>query len=264
MDLGQAWEPLRPHLLRVGYRVTGSLADAEDAVQDAWLRLARLPAREREAIRDLRAWATTVVGRLCLDRLRSAAACRERYVGPWLPEPVVTSLDGSPDPLAEVVRDEEVRMAAMVVLDALTPEQRVAFVLHDAFDVPFAEIATLLGCSEAAARQHASRARRAAARAPAPARAAAAEQRRLLGELTAALHAGDPAAVARLLHPDAVLVTDGGGRVRAARRPVRGAAKVARLLAGLRAATARTFSPRSGRCSSTATPGCSSRVRAGS
>ena len=127
-------------------------AEADDAVQEAWLRLAGLPARKRAEVRDLRGWLTTVVGRICLDRLRSATARRERYVGPWLPEPLLTT--GEPDePLAAVVRDEGVRMAAMVVLERLSPPQRVAFVLHEAMSLPYAEIADILGCSEAAARQ---------------------------------------------------------------------------------------------------------------
>jgi len=114
----------RSHLLAVGYRLTGSWVDAEDAVQESWLRLQRV-----EPPRDLRARLTTVVGHLCLDRLRSATARRERYVGPWLPEPVVTPLDGAGGPADDVVRDEGVRMAALVVLERLTPEQRVALVL---------------------------------------------------------------------------------------------------------------------------------------
>ena len=159
--LAAEFETHRAHLLGVGYRLTGSRVDAEDAVQEAWLRLARLRAEDRAAIRDLRAWLTTTVGRLCLDRLRSAVAVRERYVGPWLPEPLVTSAESdATDPLAAVVRDEGVRLAAMVVLERLTPDQRVAFVLHDALGLPFAEVAEVLGCSTDAARQHASRGRR--------------------------------------------------------------------------------------------------------
>ncbi|MGH4017482.1 MAG: RNA polymerase sigma factor SigJ, partial [Pseudonocardiaceae bacterium] len=193
---------------------------------------------DRAAIRDPRAWLTTVIGRLCLDRLRSAAVQRERYVGPWLPEPLVTRLNGAvprtpPDPLDEVVRDEGMRMAALVVLDQLTPEQRVAFVLHDALSIPFAEIADVLGCSVPAARQHASRARRIVASADPPARVGLAEQRRVLDAFLAALATGDVQAVVTLLHPDAVLIGDGGGKERTARRPVRGADKVARFLLGL-------------------------------
>ncbi|MGQ0717885.1 MAG: sigma-70 family RNA polymerase sigma factor [Pseudonocardiales bacterium] len=226
-------EEHRTHLLRVAYRLTGSLAEAQDAVQEAWLRLARLPDADRAAIRDPRGWLTTVVGRLCLDRLRSAAVQRERYVGSWLPEPLVTRLDGPADPLDEVVRDDGVRMAALVVLEQLTPEQRVAFVLHDALSVPFAEIADVLSCSVPAARQHASRARRTVASADPPSRVALAEQRRVLDAFLAALAGGDLALLVSLLHPDAAVIGDGGGKERTARRPVRGADKVARFILGL-------------------------------
>jgi RNA polymerase sigma-70 factor, ECF subfamily len=225
-------EQYRTHLVGVGYRLTGSVADAEDALQDAWLRLNRLSDAERAAIRDPKAWLTTVVARICLDRLRSATARRESYVGPWLPEPLVTTSDED-DPLAALVRDEEVRMAAMVVLDQLTPPQRVAFVLHDALGLPFDEIATILDCSPATARQHASRARKLVAQAQPPPRTPPAEQTRLLAAVADALGRGDTRALVSLLHPDAVLVNDSGGMTPAARRVVRGADKVARLLVGL-------------------------------
>ncbi len=225
--LATEFQQHRSHLLGVGYRLTGSWADAEDAVQESWLRLQRTG---HEELRDLRGWLTVVVGRLCLDRLRSAAVQRERYVGPWLPEPLVTSPD---EPADEVVRDEGVRMAALVVLERLSPDQRVAFVLHDAFGVPFGEIAALLGCSVAAARQHASRGRRVVAEADLPPRAPLSEQRRVLEALTTALAAADLDAVVALLHPDAVMLGDGGGKERTARRPVVGAGKVARFLLGL-------------------------------
>ena len=228
--LGGEFEAHRAHLLGVAYRLTGSWADAEDAVQESWLRLRRAGPDE---VRDLRGWLTVAVGRLCLDRLRSATVRRERHVGSWLPEPLVTPLDGDSGPAGHVLRDEGVRMAALVVLDRLTPDQRVAFVLHDAFDVPFAEVAALLGCSVAAARQHASRARRAVADADPPPRADLAEQQLLLSALAAAVAAADLDAVVRLLHPDAVLVGDGGGVERTARRPVHGADRVARFLLGL-------------------------------
>jgi len=226
-------EEHRAHLLRVAYRLTGTLADAQDAVQEAWLRFARMPDADRAAIRDPRGWLTTVVGRLCLDRLRSAAVQRERYVGPWLPEPLVTRLDGPADPLDEVIRDDGVRMAALVVLERLTPEQRVAFVLHDALSVPFAEIADVLGCSVPAARQHASRARHTVASADPPTRVGLAEQRRVLDAFLAALAVGDLAALANVLHPDVTVIGDGGGKERTARRPIRGADKVARFIVGL-------------------------------
>src|SRR5436190_11172490 len=186
------FEALRPHLLAVAYRLTGTVADAEDIVQDAWL---RWNGAKTEAITDLRAWLTTVVSRLCLDRLRSAAHRRETYVGEWLPEPVVTGFDGG-DPLALVVAGEDARFAAMVVLERLTPDQRVAFVLHDGFAVPFGEIADVLGISAASARQLGSRARRTIADAQAPARDAAHDD--VVGRLMAAMAVGDMAAVVGL------------------------------------------------------------------
>lgn len=233
--LAERFAAHRAHLIGVAYRLTSTLSDAEDAVQEAWLRLSGLDGQRRDAIRDLRAWLTTVVGRICLDRLRSAAVQRERYVGPWLPEPVVTPFGApvSDDPLETVVRDEGVRMAAMVLLDRLTPEQRVAFVLHDAFGVPFGEIAETLGVSEAAARQHASRGRRAAAEADPPRRVPLDEQRAVIERFTAALASGDLAAVVELLHPDAVLIGDSDGKAPTARRIIVGADKMARFLLGL-------------------------------
>ena len=233
MDPGEhGFEEHRTHLLRTGYRITGSLADAEDAVQEAWLRLHGLSDADRAEIRDLRAWLTTVVGRLCLDRLRSATARRERYVGPWLPEPIVTTAEDGP--LAAVVQDESVRMAAMVVLERLTAPQRVALVLHDALDLPFATIAEVLDCTEATARQHASRARKAVADADPPPRTRLEEAGDVLTRFAAAMATADLDALVALLHPDAVLVNDGGGKVSAALRPVVGAEKVARFLLGLR------------------------------
>jgi len=231
-ELATEFQQHRSHLIAVAYRITGTLADAEDATQEAWLRLSRLDASQVDEIRDLRAWLTTVVSRIGLDRLRSAAVRRERYVGPWLPEPIVTAPEDE-GPLAQVVRDEGVRMAAMVVLERLTPEQRVAFVLHDAFAVPFAEIAAILGCSDAAARQHASRGRRAVADADPPPRASIAEQQQVLTELTAAVLSGDLESVVRLLHPQVVLLGDSNGKERTARRAMIGADKVARFYLGL-------------------------------
>lgn len=227
------FEELRPHLLSVAYRLTGTVADAEDIVQDAWLRWS---AAEHQSINDLRAWLTTVVSRLGLDRLRSAAHRRETYVGEWLPEPVVTALDGD-DPLAAVVAGEDARFAAMVVLERLNPDQRVAFVLHDGFAVPFGEIAEVLGVSDAAARQLASRARRAVADAPPPVPDDAHNQ--VAGALMAALAAGDMDAVVRLLHPDVTFTGDSNRRAPTAARVIHGPDKVARFLFGL----ARRYGP---------------------
>jgi RNA polymerase sigma-70 factor (ECF subfamily) len=229
VDLAAEFNTHRTHLVGVAYRITGRLGDAEDAVQEAWLRLAAHP----DGIRDLRAWLTTVVGRICLDQLKSAAAQRERYVGSWLPEPLVTPVEGG-DPLDVVVRDDGVRMAALVVLHTLTPEQRVAFVLHDAFGVPFPEIAETLGCTPATARQHASRARRIVEDADVPPRVDLDTQRTLLTEFMAAIAAGDVDQVLRVLHPDAVVVGDGGGRARTTINVIAGSDKVARFFLGLR------------------------------
>ncbi|WP_101948539.1 sigma-70 family RNA polymerase sigma factor [Mycobacterium sp. 3519A] len=226
------FEELRPHLLAVAYRLTGTVADAEDVVQDAWLRWSGAS----EAVNDLRAWLTTVVSRLALDRLRSAAKRRETYVGEWLPEPVVTGLEGN-DPLAAVVAADDARFAAMVVLERLTPDQRVAFVLHDGFGVPFTEIASVLGVSDASARQLASRARRAAASAP-PA-VPDPTHNEVAGSLMAALASGDMEAVVRLLHPEVTYTGDANGRAPTAARVIAGPDKVARFLFGL----ARRYGP---------------------
>jgi RNA polymerase sigma-70 factor (ECF subfamily) len=234
-DLATEFAEHRGHLIGVAYRLTGTRADAEDAVQESWLRLAGLDDGARAAIRDLRGWLTTVVGRICLDRLKSAAAQRERYVGQWLPEPIVTPFGQavSEDPLEAAVRDDGLRMAALVVLDKLTPEQRVAFVLHDAFSVPFAEIGDILGCSVEAARQHGSRGRRALADAdPAP-RVPLQEQAEILEKFVTAMLAGDIQAVAEVLHPDVVLIGDSNGRGRTTRQLMVGADKLMRFFAGL-------------------------------
>jgi RNA polymerase sigma-70 factor (ECF subfamily) len=220
----------RSHLVAVGYRLTSSMADAEDAVQEAWLRLAALEPAVRAKIQDLRAWLTTVVGRICVDKLRSAPARRERYVGQWLPEPVVSC---AADPLDVVVHAADLRMALLVVLDMLTPEQRSAFVLHDAFAVPYTDIAQALGCSEAAARQHASRGRRRVADADPPPRSDDAVAQRLIEQLLVALAAADVAAALSVLHPEVTMTGDSGGKARTAVNVVRGNDKVARFLLGL-------------------------------
>jgi RNA polymerase sigma-70 factor (ECF subfamily) len=221
------FEQVRPHLLSVAYRLTGVYADAEDIVQDAWL---RWNSAEVSQIAEPRAWLTTVVSRLGLDRLRSAAHRREAYFGQWLPEPVVTGFDET-DPLAAVVAGEDARFAAMVVLERLTPDQRVAFVLHDGFSVPFGEIAEALGITEAAARQLASRARRAVVAAPAPSRDP--QHAEVVGQLMAAMAGGDMAAVVELLHPDATFTGDANRRAPTAPQTIVGADKVARFLFGL-------------------------------
>jgi RNA polymerase sigma-70 factor, ECF subfamily len=242
------FETHRRHLFGVAYRLLGSRADAEDAVQEAWLRYAAAHGTE---IQEPRAWLTTVVSRICLDVLRSARVRREAYVGSWLPEPLVSRLPaaaGAPaapgaagvpaapaaDPAEAAVRREQVSYALLVVLERLAPEQRVALVLHDVFAVPFEEIGAVLGTTAGNARQLASRARRAVHAEPAVAQSTdPAEQRRVLAAFINAAASGDLATLVRALAPDAVLTGDGGGVVPAARRPLEGAEQVAAFLAGL-------------------------------
>jgi RNA polymerase sigma-70 factor (ECF subfamily) len=225
------FEALRPHLLAVGYRLTGTFADAEDAVQDAWLRWQA----SADAPEDLRAWLTTVVSRLALDRLRSAARRRETYVGEWLPEPVVTT-PGVADPLSVVVAHEDAHYAAMVVLERLTPDQRMAFVLHDGFAVPFSEIGSVLGTTDAAARQLASRARRIVGEHRGPVDS---KHDEVVGRFLAAMAAGDIQAVTALLHPEVTFTGDSNRKAPTAFRVIRGPDKVARFLFGL----ARRYGP---------------------
>src|SRR6202008_2448192 len=220
------FEALRPHLMSVAYRLTGTVADAEDIVQDAWLRWDR----QDQAITDLRAWLTTVVSRLGLDRLRSAAHRCETYTGNWLPEPVVTGFDEA-DPLSAVVASEDARFAAMVVLERLSPDQRVAFVLHDGFAVPFAEVAGVLGINEAAARQLASRARKAVAAQPPP--EPDPSHAEVVGRVMAAIAAGDVEAVVALLHPDVTFTGDSNGKAPTAVHVILGPDKVVRFMLGL-------------------------------
>ncbi|OSC43040.1 sigma-70 family RNA polymerase sigma factor [Mycobacterium decipiens] len=235
------FEELRPHLMSVAYRLTGTVADAEDIVQEAWLRWDSA-ANGRDTVVDLRAWLTTVVSRLGLDKLRSAAHRRETYTGNWLPEPVVTGIDRA-DPLSAVVAHEDARFVAMVVLERLTPDQRVAFVLHDGFAVPFAEVAEVLGTTEAAARQLASRARKSlagtAARPALISRQPDPTHNEVVGRLMAAMAAGDLDAVVSLLHPDVTFTGDANGKAPTAVQVIVGSDKVARFMFGL----ARRYGP---------------------
>jgi RNA polymerase sigma-70 factor (ECF subfamily) len=242
------FEEHRWHLFGVAYRMLGNRAEAEDAVQETWLRYAG----RRAEVDDLRAWLATVVARICLDVLRSARVRREAYVGAWLPEPIISRLPAGapapgshlpatgggpaaePDPAEAAVRADQVSLALLVVLERLTPEQRVAFVLHDVFAVPFEAIAGALDTSVANARQLAARGRRAVEAAePVRHRADLEEQRRVLDAFMAAVNGGDLAGLARVLAPDVVLVGDGGGLAPSLPRPVHGAGNVGRFLLGL-------------------------------
>jgi RNA polymerase sigma factor (sigma-70 family) len=224
--LAQRFEQHRPRLRSVAYRMLGSLADADDAVQDAWLRLSQSEAGQ---IENLAGWLTTVVARECLHVLRSRRHRREDTVGAGLPDPIVIP-DGGADPEQEVLLADSVGLALLVVLDYLSPAERVAFVLHDMFDLPFEEIAQLIGRSPGAARQLASRARRRVQGAEVPAPDPDLQrQRQVVDAFFAAGRAGDFVALAKLLHPDVVLRADfGGSRPPAVLRGVSVVAKLAR------------------------------------
>ncbi|WP_328462814.1 RNA polymerase sigma factor SigJ [Actinoplanes sp. NBC_00393] len=220
------FEAQRSYLTAVAYRMLGNRTEAEDAVQEAWLRYAQ----HRDEIRDVRGWLTTVTARICLDQLNSARVRRAAYPGQWLPTYVV---DPDADPAGRAELADQVSVALLVVLERLTPEQRVAFVLHDAFGVPFDEVAEVLDTTPAAARQHASRARRAASDGGIRHTAGLAEQRKVLNAFLMAAQSGDMRTLAAVLAPDVVAVSDGGGMVRTALNPVFGADKVARFWVGL-------------------------------
>ena len=207
--LARRFDAERGRLRAVAYRMLGSLADAEDAVQEAWVRLARTDAA---AIDNLGGWLTTVVGRVCLDMLRARAARPEEPAGGSLPDPVVTYGD-EPDPEAEALLADSVGLALLVVLDTLTPAERLAFVLHDTFGVPFDEIGRTLGRSTDAAKMLASRARRRVrGAAPAdPAHVDPARQRAVVDAFLAAARGGDVAALLAVLDPDVVLRADTAG-----------------------------------------------------
>lgn len=222
------FEPHRAHLFAVAYRMLGSYAEAEDAVQDTFL---RWHASDRQDIAEPRAFLTRVVTRIALDRLGSARARRETYVGAWLPEPIVGDQVPSPEVLTEYAQD--LSMALLVTLETLSPLERAAFLLHDVFDVDFGDIAVTLGRSEAAIRQLAARARghvhTASPRfSPAPEASA-----KLIERFERAALTGDVAAFAELLAEDVVLYTDGGGKRLAALNPIHGRDKVLRFYAGV-------------------------------
>jgi len=223
----EAFEAERPHLVAVAYRMLGSVAEAQDVVQEAWLRYTRAADGE---IRDLRAWLTTVTGRLCLDVLKSARVSREAYTGQWLPDYFV---DPDVGPAGQAEQRDQVGLALLVVLERLSPEQRVALVLHDAFAVPYGEVAEVLGTTEATARQHASRGRRAVAEGSVRHNADLAEQRRVLAAFIEAVNSGDMQALAAVLAPDVVSISDGGGFTSTALRPIIGADKVSRFFVGI-------------------------------
>lgn len=225
-EAAAVFEGLRPRLIGVAYGLLGTLPEAEDAVQDAWIRLQRT---DLETIEDLTGWLVTTTSRLALDVLRSARHRREAYVGPWLPEPVETA----PDPAEAVSLADSLSWAMLVVLETLSPAERAAFVLHDVFGLPFDELARVLGRTPAACRKLASRARTHVEERRPRFDADPEQHRDLVDAFVQATSSGDLAGLLRLLDPEAVLVSDGGGRVSAALRPIHGADKIARFLIGV-------------------------------
>ncbi|MEU4368923.1 RNA polymerase sigma factor SigJ [Micromonospora chersina] len=228
----------RRQLINVAYRLLGSVAEAEDAVQDAYARWYGLPRSRREEIRSPGAWLTTVTSRICLDVLGSARAHRERYVGAWLPEPLPDRTEWDPaasagrvDPADQIVLDESVSMAFLVVLESMTPAERVAFVLHEVFRYPFAEIAGVLERTPAACKQLAASARRRVTVGAAPVPETG--QADVVRHVKEAWETRDIAALVALLNPAAVMTADGGGVVGTVLHPVEGGAQIARYMVAI-------------------------------
>jgi RNA polymerase sigma-70 factor, ECF subfamily len=233
MDPAVSFEPHRRRLLGLAYRMLGSVSEAEDAVQDAYL---RWHAADRDAVSDTRAFLTTTTTRICLDTLKSARARREQYVGPWLPEPVVDTAALAPDTQTELA--EDLSIALLLALDRLSALERAAFLLHDVFDCSFSEVASALGRSEAACRQLAARAR-AHVREARPQSTSAVRDRsepsnhqQLVSAFVNAARSGDLQTLMGLLADDVRVMTDGGGKVPSALNVIEGADRTARFVVG--------------------------------
>ena len=228
LDVDSVVADERGRLFGIAYRMLGTVADAEDAVQET---LVKWHQADRDTIEQPRGWLTTVITRHCLDQLRSARARREAYVGTWLPDPIV---EGGglvqTDPAERVALDESVSMAMLVVLETLSPAERAVFVLHDVFGVEFEEIGDMVGRSPAACRQLGARARRHVEERRPRFDPDAEEQRRVVAAFLDASYRGDLDALTALLDPSVVLRSDGGGRVVTARKPVAGADRVTKVL----------------------------------
>jgi len=226
----ERFEAMRAELVRHAYRMLGEYGEAEDVAQDAYLRWSA--ALDNEEVRDERALARTIVTSLCLDRLRSARAKREVYVGPWLPEPVVS--EGADDPAVAATLADDISFALLLALERLAPLERAAFLLHDVLDVPFAEVANTLGRAEPAVRKLATRAREHVRDAGRHSRTDRKELLRVRDAFLAAIQNDDPAVLQQLLAKDVVFTADGGGKIPAATVPVIGAERVTKLLFGLK------------------------------
>lgn len=230
----------RSHLLNLAYRLLGSLTEAEDAVQETYARWLAMSPQQRQDIAAPGAWLTAVAGRICLDLLRSARVRRERYVGEWVPEPLpgrsdwISAHTGSStaDPADRISLDESINMAFLVILESMTPAERVSFVLHDVFRYSFAEVAEVVGRSPAACRQLASSARR-RLRAPRLPATPAAVRTGLVGDFKRAWESGDINALVELLDPEATATADGGGLATAEPHPVETSDRIARVFADI-------------------------------
>jgi RNA polymerase sigma-70 factor (ECF subfamily) len=217
------FESFRPYLFSVAYRMLGSAAESEDVVQDAWLRSASAP----DSLASPKAWLTTVVTRLCLDRLKSTRMQREKYVGPWLPEPVPTAAVETGEDV--VARQESITLAFLVLLETLTPAERAAFLLREVFERDYDDVADTLETTPAAARQLVHRAKSRIAEGRPRFTASREGQREIVAAFFAAVQQGDLTGLERYLAADVTYTADGGGKVAAARRPVHGAETVAKL-----------------------------------
>ena len=222
------FEAYRALLFTIAYRMTGSAADAEDLVQDAYVRFA---SADTEVVRDVKAFLVTILTRLALDRLKSAQKQREEYIGPWLPEPVFTGIDG--DPYARATRDEKIEMALLRTLERLSPQERAVLLLYEVLDHDHNEIADLLGITAAASRQLLHRAKERVAAEKQRFTPPPEQQRRLIESFVAAISQGDVATLRNVLAEDVVALADGGGKTFASKRPVQGFDAVARLFIGI-------------------------------
>ncbi len=230
-ETDEVFERHRARAFSVAYRILGTVADAEDVVQDAWLRWRNIDTGD---IRNPEAWLVTTVARLAIDQLRSARARRETYVGPWLPEPILDpARESEPSPEERLSLADDISMALLHMLERLAPEERAAFLLHDAFDYDYGELAALLGKSEAACRQTVSRARKRVKDAHPRFDTSAREHQRLAAAFSSAIAAADPKALIDCFSDDVVFYSDGGGKAIAALNPLYGPDHVTRFLIGI-------------------------------
>jgi RNA polymerase sigma-70 factor (ECF subfamily) len=229
----EAFQSYRPLLFSIAYRMLGSASEADDVLQDAYLRYAGAQSHSAEPpaqVRSLKAYLSTIVTRLCLDRLKAARTVREQYLGPWLPEPVLTQDD---DPQRDAELHESITLAFLVLLEALTPQERAVFLLREVFEYEYAEIAEMLSVSAANCRQLFHRAKERVAEGRQRFRPAPERQRQLVERFLAATQHGDMQALTSMLAQDATFTADSGGKVPSARKPVHGRDAVAKMLIGL-------------------------------